>query len=143
MHIGIDDATRLAYAEVLTDEKAQHGDRVLAPRHHLLGAARHQRRAPAHRQRLRLPRDHPRARLQSDRHPPPNPPPQAPDQRQSRTAHPDHLGGWACGAIYSSSRERTAALDDWLWHYKHHRRRSAIGRQQPISRVNNLLGSYG
>ena len=26
------------------------------------------------------------------------------------------LGGWAYGAIYGSSRERTAALDGWLWH---------------------------
>jgi len=24
------------------------------------------------------------------------------------------LGGWAYGAIYSSSRERTTALDGWL-----------------------------
>src|SRR3954462_14577356 len=27
------------------------------------------------------------------------------------------LGGWAYGAIYGSSRERTAALDGWLWHW--------------------------
>jgi len=27
------------------------------------------------------------------------------------------LAGWAYGAIYGSSRERTAALDGWLWHY--------------------------
>ena len=26
------------------------------------------------------------------------------------------LGGWAYGAIYGTSRERTAALDGWLWH---------------------------
>ena len=52
------------------------------------------------------------------------------------------LGGWAYGAIYGSSRERTAALDGWLWHYNHHRRHSAIGRQPPISRLNNLLGTY-
>ena len=52
------------------------------------------------------------------------------------------LGGWAYGAIYSSSRERTAALDGWLWTYNHRRRHSAIGRQAPISRLNNLLGSY-
>src|SRR3954451_23823202 len=25
------------------------------------------------------------------------------------------LGGWAYGAIYGSSAERTAALDGWLW----------------------------
>jgi transposase InsO family protein len=52
------------------------------------------------------------------------------------------LGGWAYGAIYASSAERTAALDGWLWHYNHHRKHSALGRQPPITRLNNLLGSY-
>src|SRR3954451_4664155 len=53
------------------------------------------------------------------------------------------LGGWAySGAIYGSSRERTAALDGWLWHYNHRRRHQAIGRQTPITRLNNLLGTY-
>ena len=52
------------------------------------------------------------------------------------------LGGWAYGAIYASSAERTAALDGWLWHYNHHRRHSALGHQPPITRLNNLLGTY-
>ena len=52
------------------------------------------------------------------------------------------LAGWAYGAIYGSSRERTAALDGWLWRYNHHRRHQALGRQTPITRLNNLLGSY-
>jgi transposase InsO family protein len=51
------------------------------------------------------------------------------------------LAGWAYGAIYGSSRERTAALDGWLWHYNHRRRHSALSHQPPISRT-NLLGSY-
>jgi transposase InsO family protein len=49
--------------------------------------------------------------------------------------------GWAYGAVYGSSRERTAALEGWLWHYNHHRRHSALGHQPPVSRT-NLLGSY-
>jgi hypothetical protein len=52
------------------------------------------------------------------------------------------LNGWAYGAIYASSTERTAALDGWTWHYNHHRRHSAIGRQTPITKLNNLLGTY-
>ncbi len=44
------------------------------------------------------------------------------------------LGDWTYGAIYGSSAERTAALDGWLWRY--------IGREPPIRRLNNLLGSY-
>ena len=43
---------------------------------------------------------------------------------------------WAYGAIYQSSRERTAALDGWLWHYNHRRRHSALGHQPPVSRTN-------
>jgi transposase InsO family protein len=51
------------------------------------------------------------------------------------------LAGWAYGAIYRSSSERTAALDGWLWHYNHRRRHSALGHQPPVNRT-NLLGSY-
>jgi len=53
------------------------------------------------------------------------------------------LSGWAySGAIYATNQERTTALDGWLWHYNHRRRHQAIGRQPPITRLNNLLGSY-
>ena len=55
------------------------------------------------------------------------------------------LNGWAYGAIYRSSTERTAALDGWLWHYNHHRKHSALGHQPPIARLNertNLDGTY-
>ena len=55
------------------------------------------------------------------------------------------LSGWAYGAISSSiARERTAALDGWLWRYNHHRRHSAIGPQdtRSTSALNNLLGTY-
>ena len=51
------------------------------------------------------------------------------------------LNGWAYGAIYRSSTQRTAALDGWLWHYNHRRRHSALGHQAPITRP-TLLGSY-
>jgi transposase InsO family protein len=51
------------------------------------------------------------------------------------------INGWAYGAIYRSSAERSAALDGWLWHYNHRRRHAAIGHQPPITRT-NLLGSY-
>ena len=37
------------------------------------------------------------------------------------------FGGWAYGAIYRTSSERTAALDGWLWRYNHYRRHSALG----------------
>jgi transposase InsO family protein len=55
------------------------------------------------------------------------------------------VSGWAYGAIYRSSAERTAALDGWLSHYNHHRKHSALGHKPPIARLNqrtNLLGTY-
>jgi len=52
------------------------------------------------------------------------------------------LAGWAYGAIYASSTDRTAALDGWLHHYNHHRKHSAIGRQTPANRLNNALRTY-
>jgi transposase InsO family protein len=52
------------------------------------------------------------------------------------------LSGWAYGAIYGSSQERTAALDGWLHYYNHQRRHSALGHQAPITRVTNPPGTY-
>ena len=37
------------------------------------------------------------------------------------------LDGWAYGALYRNSQERTAALDGWLWHYNHRLRHPALG----------------
>jgi transposase InsO family protein len=51
------------------------------------------------------------------------------------------LGSWAYGAIYRSSHERTRALDGWLWTYNHRRRHAALGHRPPVSRT-NVLGSY-
>src|SRR3954469_7852135 len=57
VHVCIDDATRLAYVEVLADE-GRHRDRLSSPRARVLRRARHPRAAPDDRQRprLRLPR---------------------------------------------------------------------------------------
>ena len=46
---------------------------------------------------------------------------------------------WAYAKPYLSDHERTAALDDWLHLYNHHRHHTAIGGP-PISRINNLAG---
>ena len=143
VHIAIDDATRLAYAEVLADEKAitaigflrrakaffeRHGMTVrelLTDNGSAYISAVHAIACRA------LGIKHLRTR-------PRRPQTNGKAERFIRTM----LGGWAYGAIYGSSRERTAALDGWLNYYNHQRRHSAIGRQPPIDRLNNLLGSY-
>jgi transposase InsO family protein len=143
VHVAIDDATRLAYAEVLPDEKAataigflrraiayfqRHGvsvERVITDNGAPYRAAIHAIACRA------LNIRHLRTR-------PYRPQTNGKAERFIRTM----LDGWAYGAIYRSSQERTAALDGWIYHYNHHRRHAAIGRTTPITRLNNLLGSY-
>jgi transposase InsO family protein len=45
---------------------------------------------------------------------------------------------WAYGMSYRSSRHRDRALPHWLQHYNHTRPHSALGNRPPISRVHNL-----
>jgi len=143
VHIAIDDATRLAYAEVLPNEKAttaiaflhravafykRHGMTV----HELLTDNGSAYRSAVHAIACRaLGIRHLRTR-------PRRPQTNGKAERFIRTM----LAGWAYGAIYASSAQRTTALDGWLWHYNHHRRHQALGRQTPITRLNNLLGTY-
>jgi transposase InsO family protein len=143
VHIAIDDATRLAYAEVLGDEKATTAIAFLAravafyERHGIEVEAVLTDNGSAYRSTIHaiacrtLGLRHLRTR-------PRRPQTNGKAERFIRTM----LGGWAYGAIYSSSRERTAALDGWLWQYNHHRRHAGIGRSTPITRLNNLLGTY-
>jgi transposase InsO family protein/transposase len=143
VHIAIDDCTRLAYAEVLPDEKASTAVAFLARAIEFF--ARHAitvegvltdngspYRSAVHALACRaLGIRHLRTR-------PRRPQTNGKAERFIRTM----LAGWAYGALYGTNRERTAALDGWLWTYNHRRRHSAIGRQPPITRLNNLLGSY-
>ena len=142
VHVAVDDYSRLAYAEVLPDEKAssaigflrratafyrRHGvevERILTDNGSAYRAVMH---AVACRQ---LGIRHIRTR-------PYRPQTNGKAERFIRTL----LYGWAYGAIYGSSQERTRALDGWLWHYNHRRRHSALSHQPPVSRT-NLLGSY-
>jgi transposase InsO family protein len=47
---------------------------------------------------------------------------------------------WAHGLVYSSHRERAAALPHWLNHYNTTRPHSSLAGRPPISRVHNLRG---
>jgi len=142
VHVAVDDYSRLAYAEVLDDETAA-------------SAAGFLRRAVAFYRRYgitveRVITDNGgcyRAvlhalvcRLLGIKHlrtRPYRPQTNGKVERFIRTM----LAAWAYGPIYGSSRERTAALDGWLWHYNHRRRHSALGHRAPVSRT-NVFGSY-
>jgi len=47
---------------------------------------------------------------------------------------------WAYAAAYASDTERAAAYPAWLHRYNHHRGHTALGGQPPASRVTNLSG---
>jgi transposase InsO family protein len=146
VHIAIDDATRLAYVEVLANEKA-------------ITAVGFLRRAVAHFSSYaitteRLITDNGSAyrstvhaiacRALGIRHlrtRPYRPQTNGKAERFIRTM----LGGWAYGAIYRDSAERNAALAGWLDFYNRRRPHGALSHKPPIARLNelnNLLGSY-
>jgi len=146
-HVAVDDATRLAYVELLENEKAvtavsflrrtvayfadhgitvegvmtDNGSAYVSIAHALacrtLGL-RHLRTRPYR------PRTNGKA------------------ERFIRTM----LGGWAYGAIYQTSAQRRHALPAWLDFYNHHRPHGSLNRQTPAARLhalrNNLAGSY-
>jgi transposase InsO family protein len=49
---------------------------------------------------------------------------------------------WAYGRLYGSSTERTAALPPYLNHYNFRRRHGSLGHQAPATRLNNLVRNY-
>jgi transposase len=145
-HVAIDDCTRLAYVEVLPDERAttavgflrravafyrRHGitvERLLTDNGNAYRSAVHAIACRA------LAIKHLRTR-------PYRPQTNGKAERFIRTM----LGGWAYGVLYRNSAERRAALDGWLWYYNHQRRHSALGHKPPIARLNqrtNVLGPY-
>ena len=50
--------------------------------------------------------------------------------------------GWAYARFYESTAQRNAELPDWLHFYNHHRAHSAIGGKPPITRATNLPGHH-
>jgi transposase InsO family protein len=146
VHVCVDDATRLAYVEVLADEKGatavsflrravafftRHGirvERVLTDNGACYRALVHALACRA------LGIRHLRTR-------PYRPRTNGKAERFIRTL----LAGWAYGAVYRSSAERNAALPGWLDHYNRLRPHRAIGRKPPLSRLrelNNVAGAY-
>jgi transposase InsO family protein len=147
VHVCVDDATRLAYVEVLNDEKAPtcaaflhravahyralglNVEQVLTDNGNGYRSARH-----AHVCRT-LGLRHLRTR-------PYRPRTNGKAERFIRTL----IDGWAYAAAYQTSAKRTAALPAWLDFYNHRRPHGSLSHQPPMSRLlelmNNLSGSY-
>ncbi len=139
VHVCVDDATRLAYVEVLADEKAitasgflrravafyrAHGitvERLMTDN----GSAY---RSTVHALACRT------LRIRHIRTRPYRPRTNGKAERFIRTM----LGGWAYGAIYRSSAERTAALSGWLELYNWRRPHGALSHKPPGTRLAEL-----
>jgi len=141
LHVCIDDASRLAYTEILPDEKKHSAiaflDRALAwlARHGVTvervmtdnGSAY---RSHAFRQRLAA------ASLKHIRTRPYTPKTNGKAERFIQTS----LREWAYARPYQSSAERTHAMHPWITDYNHSRPHSALGGIPPAMRLNNVLG---
>jgi transposase InsO family protein len=146
VHVAIDDATRLAYVEVLGDEKALTAIAFLrrAVEHFATYGMTIQQLITDNGSAYRSTVHAIACRTLGIRHlrtRPYRPQTNGKAERFIRTM----LGGWAYGAIYRDSRERNDALAGWLDFYNRRRPHGAIGHKPPIARLherNNLLGSY-
>ena len=145
VHVAVDDATRLAYVEVLDDEKGptaagflrraiaffrRYGirvERVLTDNGSCYRAVVHALACRA------LGVRHLRTR-------PYRPRTNGKAERFIRTL----IDGWAYGAVYRTSAERTAALAGWLDWYNRLRPHRSLGRRPPLAQLaemNNLVGT--
>jgi transposase InsO family protein len=148
VHVCVDDATRIAYVEILDDEKA------VTAAGFLRRAVAHYRAHGIHVERVMTDNGscyrgvvHALAcralGIKHLRTQPYRPRTNGKAERFIRTM----LGGWAYGAIYGNSEERRHALAGWLDFYNRRRPHGSLGHQPPLHRLeaftrNNLAGSY-
>ena len=143
LHTVIDDYSRVAYAEICTDEKT---DTAIAVLHR---AVTWYADRGVHVQRVlsdngscyrsyawrdactALEITHKRTR-------PYRPQTNGKIERFHRTL----ADGWAYRRFYENTDQRNNALPRWLHFYNHHRAHSAIGGQPPITRLTNLPGHH-
>jgi len=146
VHVCVDDTTRLAYVEVLEDEQATtciaflrravrfytaHGIEV----EQLMTDNGSAYRSKLHQIACRM------LGIKHIRTRPYRPRTNGKAERFIRTM----LGGWAYGAIYGSSAQRTAALPGWLEFYNWSRPHGSLAKRPPgarLAELNNVVGSY-
>lgn len=144
LHVCIDDASRLAYSEILADERQQSAvaflERALAW-FATLGVAVERvmtdngsaYRSHAFRKACEA------AGLKHKRTRPYRPQTNGKAERFIQTS----LREWAYLQAFTTSAERTAAMRPWLHRYNHHRPHAALDGQPPLSQLpgDNLLGN--
>jgi transposase InsO family protein len=143
LHTVIDDHSRVAYAEICTDEKAAtaigvlqratawFADRGVTVERVLSDNGSAYRSYAWRAACTELSITHKRTR-------PYRPQTNGKIERFHRTL----ADGWAYARLYDSETTRRQALPAWLHFYNHHRAHSALGAQPPISRLTNLPGHH-
>ena len=143
VHVCVDDATRLAYVEVLTDERGP-------------TAARFLRRAAAWfaRRKIKIERvlsdngpcyrgfEHQRACAELAIKPRYTRPYRPQTNGKAERFIQTMLREWAYAATFQTSADRTHALRPWLRYYNLHRPHMALGGRAPSFRLNNLLSLH-
>ncbi|MGH2712741.1 MAG: IS481 family transposase [Thermoleophilaceae bacterium] len=144
VHVCVDDATRLAYAEVLPDERGSTAggflrravnwfgslgitvERVMSDNGSCYRSAVHAAACRELGMRHLLTQPYrPRTNGKAERF--------------IRTLQ----DRWAYGAVYGDSAERTAALSGWLSHYNFKRRHGSLGHKPPAARLAELEQRHG
>lgn len=137
LHVAVDDCTRLAYVEVLTDERAETTvgfyERALAwfDRHDVTVERIMSDNGANYRSKL-IAAFCAQRQIRQVFTRPYRPRTNGKAERFIQTM----LREWAYAAAYSSSTHRRRALPHWLDYYNHHRPHSALGHKTPASRLN-------
>ncbi|WP_406308255.1 IS481 family transposase [Streptomyces griseoaurantiacus] len=143
VHTAVDDHSRLAYSEVLSDEcketAASFWERVNAffAAHGITVERVLTDNGSCYRSKL-FGQTLSAAGIAHKRTRPYRPQTNGKVERLNRTL----LDEWAYVRPYSSNAERTEALENFLHTYNYHRCHTALDGQPPISRVNNAAGQY-
>ena len=141
LHTAIDDHSRLAYSELLADERKDTAAAFWKRANAWLTAAGITVSAvltdngPCYRSR---PFAEALGDISHKRTRPYRPQTNGKVERFHRTL----VDEWAYARLYRSDTERSEAFATWLHTYNHHRGHTALGGQPPASRVPNLSGQY-
>jgi transposase InsO family protein len=144
LHAAVDDHSRLAYVEILPDERGATCAGFLrrAAAWYATHGIRIQRVLSDNAPSYRLSRDFAQAMAElgaGHRFTRPyRPQTNGKVERFNRTM----LDEWAYQQPYLSNEQRAAALPGWLHSYNMHRAHTALGGHPPITRINNPAGQY-
>jgi len=141
LHVAVDDASRLAYTELLLDERKESACAFLARALAFFGAhgvsVERVMTDNGSAYRSHLFKSHlAEAGIRHIRTRPYTPRTNGKAERFIQTS----LREWAYTRAYHSSAERALAMQPWITSYNHQRPHSALDGMPPVSRLNNALG---